>query len=620
MIVYSSTKSAFLDDVLGNVIKDKIVMALKTRLGHGVGQAEINSYQNSMMYMNLVLADQGIPDDVKISIEYRIPQTSKRIDFIITGLDVENKSAAIIIELKQWSNVELTTMDAVVRTYVGGAIREVSHPSYQAWSYAALLQDFNSEVQDKEIALIPCAYLHNYEEDGIINNDFYTEYIDKAPLFLKDDAIKLRDFIKKYIKHGDDKDIMFQIDHGRIRPSKNLADKLSSLLQGNQEFVMIDDQKIVYETALRLARESNAQDKNVLIIEGGPGTGKSVVAINLLVALTNRGQVAQYVTKNAAPRAVYESKLAKTMKKTQITNLFSGSGAFTDTEKNLFDTLIVDEAHRLNAKSGMFQNLGENQIKEIINASKFSIFFIDENQKVTLKDIGEKEEIEKFANQFNATITTLELSSQFRCNGSDGYLAWLDNALQIRETANLTLEDVSYDFKIVDTASELKELIYEKNKEHNKARMVAGYCWDWVSKNSHGSMDDIVLDDGEFSARWNLASDGNLWIIKPESVSEVGCIHTCQGLELDYVGVIIGPDLMARDGKVIARPEERASTDASLKGYKRLLEEDAVSAKAKVNAIIKNTYRTLMTRGMKGCYVYFTDLETKEYFRDLMKI
>jgi DUF2075 family protein len=595
-------------------------MALKTRLGHGVGQAEINSYQNSMMYMNLVLADQGIPDDVKISIEYRIPQTSKRIDFIITGLDVENKSAAIIIELKQWSNVELTTMDAVVRTYVGGAIREVSHPSYQAWSYAALLQDFNSEVQDKEIALIPCAYLHNYEEDGIINNDFYTEYIDKAPLFLKDDAIKLRDFIKKYIKHGDDKDIMFQIDHGRIRPSKNLADKLSSLLQGNQEFVMIDDQKIVYETALRLARESNAQDKNVLIIEGGPGTGKSVVAINLLVALTNRGQVAQYVTKNAAPRAVYESKLAKTMKKTQITNLFSGSGAFTDTEKNLFDTLIVDEAHRLNAKSGMFQNLGENQIKEIINASKFSIFFIDENQKVTLKDIGEKEEIEKFANQFNATITTLELSSQFRCNGSDGYLAWLDNALQIRETANLTLEDVSYDFKIVDTASELKELIYEKNKEHNKARMVAGYCWDWVSKNSHGSMDDIVLDDGEFSARWNLASDGNLWIIKPESVSEVGCIHTCQGLELDYVGVIIGPDLMARDGKVIARPEERASTDASLKGYKRLLEEDAVSAKAKVNAIIKNTYRTLMTRGMKGCYVYFTDLETKEYFRDLMKI
>jgi DUF2075 family protein len=234
--------------------------------------------------------------------------------------------------------------------------------------------------------------------------------------------------------------------------------------------------------------------------------------------------------------------------------------------------------------------------------------------------VEREKEIEKFANQFNATITTLELSSQFRCNGSDGYLAWLDNALQIRETANLTLEDVSYDFKIVDTASELKELIYEKNKEHNKARMVAGYCWDWVSKNSHGSMDDIVLDDGEFSARWNLASDGNLWIIKPESVSEVGCIHTCQGLELDYVGVIIGPDLMARDGKVIARPEERASTDASLKGYKRLLEEDAVSAKAKVNAIIKNTYRTLMTRGMKGCYVYFTDLETKEYFRDLMKI
>lgn len=619
MIVYSAQKNEFLDDVLANVIKDKIVMALKARLGHSVGPAEINAYQNSMMYMNLVLADQEIPDNAKISIEYRIPQTSKRVDFIITGVNGESKSSAIIIELKQWSKVELTDMDAVVRTYVGGAIREVSHPSYQAWSYTALLQDFNSEVQDKEISLLPCAYLHNYEEDGIIDNDFYSEYIDKAPLFLKDDATKLREFIKKHIKFGDEKDIMFEIDHGRIRPSKNLADVLSSLLQGNQEFVMIDDQKIVYETALRLAKESNAQNKNVLIVEGGPGTGKSVVAINLLVSLTNHGQVTQYVTKNAAPRAVYESKLAKTMKKTQITNLFSGSGAFTDTERNLFDTLIVDEAHRLNAKSGMFQNLGENQIKEIINSSKFSIFFIDEDQKVTLKDIGEKDEIVKYANELNARVTTLELNSQFRCNGSDGYLAWLDNALQIRETANTTLEGINYDFKIADTATELKELIYEKNKEKNKARMVAGYCWDWVSKNSHGSVDDIVLDDGEFSARWNLASDGNLWIIKPESVSEVGCIHTCQGLELDYIGVIIGPDMTARAGMIETHPEERAKTDASLKGYKRLVEADPINGKAKVDAIIKNTYRTLMTRGMKGCCIYFTDLETRKYFEERMK-
>ncbi len=618
MIVYSSNKNEFLDDVLANVIKDKIVMALKARLGHSVGPAEINAYQNSMMYMNLVLVDPEIPEDVKVSIEYRIPQTSKRIDFVITGLNSENKSSAIIIELKQWSNAELTNMDGVVKTYVGGAVREVSHPSYQAWSYAALLEDFNSEVQDKEIILTPCAYLHNYTEDGIIDNDFYTEYIDRAPLFLKDDATKLREFIKKYIKYGDNTDIMFQIDHGRIRPSKNLADKLSSLLQGNQEFIMIDDQKIVFETALRLARESTAQNKNVLIIEGGPGTGKSVVAINLLVALTSRGQVAQYVTKNAAPRAVYESKLAGSLRRTQITNLFSGSGAFTDTEANLFDTLIVDEAHRLNAKSGMFQNLGENQIKEIIKASKFSIFFIDEDQKVTLKDIGEKEEIKKYAQQFGANITTLELGSQFRCNGSDGYLAWLDNALQIRETANLNLIDTNYDFKIVDTAQELKELIYEKNKEKNKARMVAGYCWDWVSKNSHGSVDDIVLDDGEFSARWNLASDGNLWIIKPESVSEIGCIHTSQGLELDYVGVIIGPDMIARDGTIFTKPEERAKTDSSIRGYKRLMEVNPVEGKKKIDAIVKNTYRTLMTRGMKGCYVYFTDLETRQYFEGRM--
>lgn len=619
MIVYSASKSDFLEDVLGNVIKDKIVRALKANLGHSVSPSEVMSYQNSMMYMNVIMADPGIPDDSRVSIEYRIPQTAKRIDFILTGKNEDQRSTAIIIELKQWSKVELTTMDGIVRTYVGGGEKEVNHPSYQAWSYAALLEDFNEEVQKDDILLRPCAYLHNYSDDGVIDDDFYTEHIDKAPLFLKDDAVKLREFIKKYVKYGDKTDIMYQIDHGRIRPSKNLADKLSSLLHGNQEFIMIDDQKIVYENALRLAEESNAQNKNVLIVEGGPGTGKSVVAVNLLVALTNKDKVVQYVTKNAAPRAVYESKLVGSFKRTQIGALFSGSGAYTDTENNFFDTLIVDEAHRLNAKSGMFQNMGENQIKEIIKSSKFSIFFIDEDQRVTLKDIGETEEIIKFANQQNARVTRLTLSSQFRCNGSDAYLAWLDNTLQIRDTANMNLEGTDYDFQIVESASELRDIIFEKNQINNKARLVAGYCWDWVSKNSHGSINDIVLDDGEFSMRWNLASDGNLWIIKPESVSEVGCIHTCQGLELDYVGVIIGPDMISRNGKIITVPEERAKTDASVKGYKKLLYADPVGGAKKIDAIIKNTYRTLMTRGMKGCYLYFTDKETENYFRQRME-
>jgi DUF2075 family protein len=376
---------------------------------------------------------------------------------------------------------------------------------------------------------------------------------------------------------------------------------------------MIDEQKLVYETALSLTKKSSKVNKNILIVEGGPGTGKSVVAINLLVAITKLGLNSQYVTKNAAPRGVFEAKLAGSLKKTEISNLFTGSGSFVGVNQNIFDALIVDEAHRLNEKSGMFKNLGENQIKEIIDSAKCSIFFIDEDQKVTWHDIGRKEEIEKWAQLIGANINYLKLESQFRCNGSDGYLSWLDNVLQIKETANQTLDGINYDFRVIGSPNELRDLIIQKNKLNNKARLVAGYCWDWVSRGNKNLM-DIVIPQYDFGMKWNLASDGNLWIMAPESVNEIGCIHTCQGLEVEYIGVIIGDDFVVRNGKVVTNPSRRAKTDASLKGYKKAFKEKPEETFKKAEAIIKNTYRTLMTRGMKGCYVYFTDKETEEYF------
>lgn len=612
MIVYLATKTEFIGDVFSNCIEEKILSEFKARLHRSVSHSEVQSWKNSLGYMHRVLVDSDIPNDAGVAIEFNIPQTSKRIDFIVTGLDADRQRSAVIVELKQWEKVEATEKDAIVKTFIGGSTREISHPSYQAWSYAALLEDFNEAVRTEPILLRPCAYLHNCAASSTINSPFYEEYTDKAPAFLKTDAQKLRDFIRQHVRFGDSGDTMYRIVKGKIRPSKSLADSLKSMLTGNREFLMIDDQKLVYETALHLAKHSGSKHKNVLVVDGGPGTGKSVVAINLLVELTQRGQLAQYVTKNAAPRAVYESKLTGSMSKSRIGNLFTGSGAFTETLPNAFDTLIVDEAHRLNEKSGMFQNLGDNQIKEIIHSAKFSVFFIDEDQRVTFKDIGAKEEIRRWATECGAQVQELALESQFRCNGSDGYLAWVDNILQIRETANPTLDGINYEFKVCGSPQELRELVLERNKLNNKARMVAGYCWDWVSKGK-SNLIDIVIPENDFSARWNLAADGNLWILKPESVNEVGCIHTCQGLEVDYIGVIIGPDLVARDGILQARPETRARTDASIKGYKSMLRNDPANARLKATQIIKNTYRTLLTRGQKGCFVYSVDAETNRY-------
>lgn len=615
MIVYNATKEQFLNDVLTNDIENIVLRNVKLKLNRGVGVAEIRSWASSLVYMDRIMRDLEIPGDCGIAIEYQIPQTGKRIDFIISGQNAKQSDCAMLIELKQWSEAKITNKDSIVETYVGGRIGEHTHPSYQAWSYATLLQGFNEVVYTENIELHPCAYLHNYIEDDVIKNPFYAEYINKAPIFLKTDALKLREFIKQHIKYGDRSNLLFRIENGKIRPSKLLADSISKMIKGNQEFVMIDDQKVVYENALALARKASEKNKQVLIVKGGPGTGKSVVAINLLVYLTKIGMLAQYVSKNAAPRAVYEARLTGSIRPTVIRNLFRGSGAFIETQNNEFDALIVDEAHRLNKHSGLFGNLGENQIKEIIAASKFSVFFIDEDQRVTLKDIGRKQEIEIWASTAGASITELELNSQFRCNGSDGYLAWLDNILQIRVTANEEITDLEYDFKIVDTPSELRDIIFEKNKLNNRARMVAGYCWRWPSK-TDSSAYDIEFPEYDFRMKWNLTEDGSTWIISPESVNQIGCIHTCQGLEVDYIGVIVGEDLVVRNGKIIADPSKRASSDSSVKGYKRLMKEKPIETKEMIDLVIKNTYRTLMTRGMKGCYVYFVDEETREYFKN----
>ncbi|MCG2807783.1 MAG: DUF2075 domain-containing protein, partial [Coriobacteriia bacterium] len=396
-----------------------------------------------------------------------------------------------------------------------------------------------------------------------------------------------------------------------------LQDALAGMLDGNSEFTMIDDQKVVFENALALARIANRQGgKHVMIVRGGPGTGKSVVAVNLLVCLTGEGLVAQYVSKNSAPRNVYSS-LLKTHKRTGafINNLFRGSGQYYDLPADSLDALVVDEAHRLNEKSGLFGNLGENQMAELIAASRFTIFFIDESQRVTLKDAGTIADIRTFAKRAGARILEAELNSQFRCNGSDSYLTWLDDVLGITPAEEPpTLLD--YDFQVFDDPNELAVAIEARNAEENRSRVVAGYCWEWpTAGKSNPNHHDIVIPEHGFTRSWNLGSTAT-WAIDEGSIDQIGCIHTSQGLEFDYVGVIIGDDLRYCDGAVITDPTRRAKSDASLKGLKSMAKSDPERASRAADELIRNTYRVLMTRGMKGCYVFCTDAALAQHLRD----
>jgi DUF2075 family protein len=614
VIVYAATKQQFLKDSDNDDIEEVILRHFKEATGKKVGASEIRSWQGSLTYMAKVLRDDGLPNSAGLAIELHIPQSSKRIDFLLTGLDENQAKNAVLIELKQWSKASATTKDAIVKTALGGGLVETIHPSYQVWSYATLLEGFNEAVYDKSIEVRPCAYLHNYVSDGVIDSAHYEAYTSKAPLFLKgpEELAKLRNFLKKHIAHGDNKEVLYELANGKIRPSKALAEALSGLMKGKPEFILIDDQKSIFESVLAAASEASIEAPKVLIIEGGPGTGKTVLAINLLVRLTALKLLSKYVSKNAAPRKVYESKLVGTVKRSHFSNFFSGSGAFIDTEPNTYDALIVDEAHRLNEKSGLYGNLGENQINELIESAKCSIFFIDEDQRVTLNDIGNKQAIRAFAKAKGATVEEYILSSQFRCSGSDGYLAWLDDVLGIHSTANPLLDTSEYEFKVFDSPQAMHAAIEQKN-HGNKARVVAGYCWSWLSKKDSKAADIVIGDD--YARQWNLDQDGSLWIIAENSIEQVGCIHTCQGLEVDYIGVIIGPDLVVRDGQVVTSPHERDKHDKSIRGWKKLMKEQPALAQQETDLIIKNTYRTLMTRGMKGCYLYCTDQETAQYFK-----
>lgn len=615
MIVYQAEKTQFLLDYDDRDIEDVIYAKYQAATHRKVAKAEIRSWRESLGYIARLLRDPEIAPDIGVAVEFILPQSSKRIDVILAGHADDGSRRLVVVELKQWSSVGATDRDAIV--LLRGGMRPDQariHPSYQAWSYTAFLEGFNEAIYDGGLQLKPCAYLHNYAADGIIDSPQYQPYIERAPLFLKgdEDRKKLREFIKQHIRHGRGRQVLFDLERGRMRPSKALADVVGKLLKGNSEFALIDDQKEVFEAAKAACRQASASGRpRVLIIEGGPGTGKSVIAVNLLAAL-REGLTVKYISKNAAPRAVYSDKLIQTRDNAHLVNLFGGSGSFTETVQDAFDVLVVDEAHRLTEKSGFYGNLGTHQVKELIEAAKCSIFFIDEDQRVTLKDVGSKEIIRKFAAERNAEVEEYSLTSQFRCAGSDGYLAWVDHTLQIRTTANPSLADIPFDFQVFDDPSDLHKAIETKNA-NNRARIVAGYCWPWNSKKNPKLMDVVI---GDYERQWNLDQDGSLWIVAPNSVAQVGCIHTCQGLEVDYVGVIIGPDLTIMGDTLVAVPRARDRHDKTMKGFVKMTKEQPAEAARLAESIIKNTYRTLMTRGMKGCYVYATDAKLRAYLHE----
>ncbi len=616
MIVYENTLENFSNDVILNNISDKIYDSLREHHMSGGSASEINSWNNSLQFMKNVLDTPEIPKDCNVAIEYNIPQTSKRVDFMIMGQDTKSQDHVVIVELKQWAKVQ--KINDTFRHSILSDLRShepVAHPSYQAYTYKSLIMNYGGAEDLGTDSLNPCAYLHNMSEDfrPVLEDEIYSEWTDEAPVFLKSDVLKLRDFIKKYITaKSADEQLLYKIDYGKIKPAKCLQDSIDSMLCGNKEFEMIDEQAVAYDYIMNAIKSSaNDLKKHVIIIQGGPGTGKSVLAVNVLAdSISKLGFNASYITKNMAPRKCYQALLAKgdAKKMVDLKLAFRSPHSLPFVPENGIDVGIFDEAHRMQKKP--YQYKGDDMLRDAIKASKVSVFFVDEDQRITTNDCYTIGSIMQYAQEMGAVLETAEpfvLESQFRCNGSDGYIAFLDDVLEIRKTANTTLDTNEFDFRIFDKPDMMKEALRLYNQERNKARMCAGYCYDWNVKNKRGDW-DIIIED--FHAKWNLAND-EIFAINQDSFEQIGCIHTVQGMEFDYVGVIIGKDMIYRNGHVCT--DKMAISKDDHTSHIRQCKDDAVAER-----LIKNTYKVLLTRGQKGCFVYCEDKALGEYLKERM--
>ena len=564
--------------------------------------SEVVSWTNSLQYVKNIIELASLKDNM-IVVEYELPYSNRRIDCMMFGRGQDDRDNVVLIELKQWTRVQDCELENNIITFVGGTNRIEAHPSYQVGGYHTYLKDF-VEVFDGDPPLIlsSVSYCHNYSRStDVLFSPKFEPILKQYPLFSKEDASSLADFLRVRLGGGQGLEIFNKFTGSPIGPSKKLLEHAKNMIAGQHVFNLIEDQIAAYNTILdRAKKSSKLPKKTVIIVRGGPGTGKSVIALNVIAELLSKKLTVYHATGSAA----FTTTLRKIVG-ARAAALFKYFNSFMDYKENQIDVLVCDEAHRIRRTSNSRYTKREfeserPQVEELISAAKVSIFFIDDYQVVRPEEIGSSELIRETAKKFTDEIYEFELKTQFRCSGSDGYLNWLDNTLAIRETANVMLTaQEKMDFRIFESPAALYQAIMKKNEEKgNSARMVAGFCWPWSDPKPDGTLkEDVVI--GDFKMTWEAKNEAArlapgipraaLWAYDPSGVNQMGSIYTIQGFEFEYVGVIFGKDLVYDPTRKnsIGKPEN--SADNQVKRDKEHFERK-----------VRNAYRVLMTRGMKG--------------------
>lgn len=611
MILYEGTVENFNEDVMQNRIADRAAEKYRAHYNRKPGESEYRSWATSLAILNNSFQYAGLRDN-QILIEYELPYSSQRIDVVLFGSGYKEGENVVILELKQWSNDNVLDADAEGNVIVDyGTFRmEQPHPSLQVQGYYFHLKDFKKLFSEKNAPRLSAAsYAHNYSKNNnpILFGNKFAGIIREFPLFAKEDAIELARYLKVRLQGGKGQIIYERFAGSPIGPSKKLLDHTSEMINKQQIFNLIDDQIAAYNSIMHKTKQlSRTKQKSIVVVKGGPGTGKSVIALEVMGEMLRQGKTVMHATGASA----FTNTLRKIVGP-RARNLFKFFNSFIDMDPDTVDVLICDEAHRIretsvNRYTRRSQRTGLPQIDELLRVAKLCVFFIDEYQIVRPNEIGSVNLIKEAAHKFGvdeSDIAEFELHTQFRCSGSDAYLQWLDDVLAIRNVG-ITDFDTKMEFRIFDSPSEMMNEIRKRNGEKkNSARIVAGFCWPWSEPNPDGSLvKDVKI--GTFEMPWEDKREFWKWATDDSGMEQVGTVYTSQGMEFDYIAVIFGNDLVYDLENATWKAMPNNSFDIQVKRNNPDLLRH-----------LKNVYRVLMSRAHKGVYMYFMDKDTEKYFR-----
>jgi hypothetical protein len=615
MRLYEGTIRDFSDAVIENRAADDVRSSYERYYNRPVSPSELRAWQQSLNFLKNSFDYTGLTSN-KLIIEYELPYSTRRIDALVFGKDNQNTDSVVLIELKQWSNenVEDCSSDGNVFVDYGKFRREQAHPSLQVQGYHYDLKDFLSVFNESpSVNLDSCAYCHNYSRLGANSVLFASKFskdIEKFPLFAKEDVRALGIYLGQRLATGDGFDAFGRFITSTVRPSRKLLEHTSEMINKQQIFNLIDDQIAAYNSIMHKAKKlAQTKKKSMVIVKGGPGTGKSVIALETMGELMRQGRTVYHATGSNA----FTNTLRKLVG-VRARSLFKFFNSFMTMEPDSVDILVCDEAHRIRKNSNNRYTRKElrsdqPQIDELLRVAKLSIFFIDENQTVRPEEIGSLQLIKEAGLRFGideAEIAEFELKTQFRCSGSDAYLQWLDKTLGIHDSGSVAF-DPRMQFRIFESPHEMMDEIRKRNSEKkNSARIVAGFCWPWSAPNHDGSLvSDVRV--GDFAMPWEKKDTFWKWATDDSGMEQVGTVYTAQGFEFDYIAVIFGPDLVRDSIKDEWQSIPAKSHDTQVK-----------RKNANMTRHLKNVYRVLMSRAHRGVYVHFVDKETERHFRSAL--